>query len=301
MADPVSIMFHRRYVYMLPTGSGFLFGFSTLAMLLVATNYSNGLAHGFCFLLAGVVIVSMLYTQRNLQGLKVSAVPAAAVFAGQHARFPVIISTFDQIPRLSLWLEKDAQPVAFSVQPGEPVRRNVSVMTTRRGRVSIPVVRVASTYPLGLFLAWSRRIELAGDCIVFPEPSAPLPFPNFQADRPVGNAVVRSDGDDFQGFREYRTGDSYRHIHWKSLPRGNSLQLKTFAASHDRECWFDLMHTPGPGLERQLSQLCRWIIDAEVQQLHYGLRLGSVVLAPNTGQSHKLHCLKLLALYPLTD
>ena len=96
MADPVSIMFHRRYVYMLPTGSGFLFGFSTLAMLLVATNYSNGLAHGFCFLLAGVVIVSMLYTQRNLQGLTVSAVSAVPVFAGQHARFPLIISTFDR-------------------------------------------------------------------------------------------------------------------------------------------------------------------------------------------------------------
>jgi len=128
-----------------------------------------------------------------------------------------------------------------------------------------------------------------------------LPFPDFQADLSVGSGVVRSDGDDFQGFREYRVGDSYRHIHWKSLPRSNTLQVKTFATSHDRECWFDLIHTPGPGLERRLSQLCRWIIDAEVQQLHYGLRLGSVVLAPGTGHSHKLRCLTLLALYPLTD
>jgi uncharacterized protein (DUF58 family) len=243
----------------------------------------------------------MLYTQRNLQGLTVSAVPAAPVFAGQRARFPLVISTFDQVPRLSLWLEKDAHPVAFSVQPGQPVRRNVSVSTTRRGRVSIPAVRVTSAYPLGLFFAWSRRIELARDCVVFPEPSAALPFPDFQTDLPVGSGVVRSDGDDFQGFREYRVGDSYRHIHWKSLPRSNTLQVKTFATSHDRECWFDLIQTPGPGLERRLSQLCRWIIDAEVQQLHYGLRLGSVVLAPGTGHSHKLRCLTLLALYPLTD
>ena len=83
MASAAPVVLNRRHVYMLPTGPGYLFGVSAFAMLLTATNYGNGLAYGFCFLLVAIAVVSMLFTQRNLQGLSVSPVSAEPVFAGE--------------------------------------------------------------------------------------------------------------------------------------------------------------------------------------------------------------------------
>ena len=299
MASGAPVVLYRRHVYMLPTGSGYLFGVSALAMLLTATNYGNGLAYGFSFLLIAIAVVSMLFTQRNLQGLSISAVGTEPVFAGEHARFPIVISCPDTVARLALWLEQDGHTDEFSIDPGESVRRSISVPTAERGRLPMPGVRLASRYPLGIFFAWSRRIHMVNDCVVFPRPGPPVPIELADSGGSGRHGLVRRDGEDFHGFHNYQTGDSYRHIHWKSLPKSGVLQVKTFAGTQQKELWFDLANAPGPGLETQLSQLCRWIIDADSQQLRYGLRVGATTVPPGLGSAHRTHCLTLLALYPV--
>jgi uncharacterized protein (DUF58 family) len=298
MASAAPVVLYRRHVYMLPTGPGYLFGVSALAMLLTATNYGNGLAYGFCFLLVAIALVSMLFTQRNLQGLSVSPVSAEPVFAGEHARFPIVISCPDSVARLALWLENDSHPDEFCVLPGESVRRSVSLPAAERGRLSIPAVRLASRYPLGIFFAWSRPIHMTSHCLVFPRPAPPSPFQLADSGGSDRLGLLQREGEDFFGFHDYQAGDSYRHIHWKSLPKSGSLQVKTFAGTQQSELWFDLAAAPGPGLEAQLSQLCRWIIDAETQQLYYGLRIGATTVPPDLGSAHRTRCLTLLALYP---
>lgn len=301
MSDAAPILLHRRHVYMLPTRPGYLFGCSALAMLLVATNYSNGLAFGFCFLLVSIAIVSMLYTQRNLQGVQISAITAEPVFAGDTARFPVVISALGSVARLGLWLEGDLSPGEFSVLSGQSVRRVIGRSAANRGRVSIPAVRLSSAYPMGIFFAWSRRAQFDRDCIVFPQPAAPLPFPDTTDHTSASGALAGRDGDDFQGLRAYQAGDSFRHIHWKTLPRTGALDVKTFSGMRQQERWFELSLAPGFGIETKLSQLCRWIIDAEQQNLRYGMRLGDDIAPLGHGSGHKIRCLTMLALYCSTD
>ena len=285
---------------MLPTGPGYLFGLSALAMLLTATNYSNGLAYGYSFLLIAISIVSMLFTQRNLQGLSISTSNPHPVFAGDIARFPIIISSPDSITRLVLWLENDTYPNEFNVSSRETVHRSISIRAHKRGKITIPAVRLASRYPLGIFFAWSRRMHLKNDCVVFPRPAPPLPFPTDVVGDMERIGPLKLNSEDFYGFHKYQPGDSYRRIHWKSLAKTGSLHVKEFLGVQKDEVWFDLAKTPGPGLELQLSQMCRWIVDANNQNICYGIRIGAMTIAPDLGIAHRNRCLNLLAIYPDT-
>ena len=50
-------------------------------------------------------------------------------------------------------------------------------------------------------------------------------------------------------------------------------------------------------IEARLSQLTRWVLDAEERKLRYGLKLGTLVVEPAQGSGHQAECLKALALY----
>ena len=59
----------------------------------------------------------------------------------------------------------------------------------------------------------------------------------------------------------------------------------------------DLTQTPGNNLEQQLSQLCRWILDAEKANLRFGLKLPGINYQPSSNANHTLKCLEALALF----
>jgi len=46
-----------------------------------------------------------------------------------------------------------------------------------------------------------------------------------------------------------------------------------------------------------LSQLCRWVIDAENAGLRYGLLIPGNKIAPDRGPKHHATCLEALALF----
>ena len=49
--------------------------------------------------------------------------------------------------------------------------------------------------------------------------------------------------------------------------------------------------------EARLSQLTRWVLEAEGKHLSYGLRLPGTRIAPSRGATHQHACLKALALH----
>jgi uncharacterized protein (DUF58 family) len=156
----------------------------------------------------------------------------------------------------------------------------------------MPEFRIASSFPLGLFYSWSRRIEFAAPCLVYPRPAPPTALPDGVATA----AGARHSGDDFIGQREYLRGDSLRHINWKAVARGQGWYTKQFGGGEATELWLEWNATPGPDHETRLSVLCRWVLDAEQQGLRYGLRLPRQDIEPGRGAAHQHECLKALAL-----
>ena len=79
---PVTIATGR--VYILPTRAGAAFAALVFVMLVAGLNYANSVALMFTFLLAGLGLIAMHLTHRNLAGISVRSIASVNGFAGEH-------------------------------------------------------------------------------------------------------------------------------------------------------------------------------------------------------------------------
>jgi uncharacterized protein (DUF58 family) len=288
----------RRQLFILPTRHGLLFSLILFVMLLAGINYENGLVYGLTFLLAGIGVVSMLYTHRNLLGLHIRSGPCAPVFAGQSAEFPVCLVNPGAIARVEISVEHASSAIdRIDIEPKGQHCVALRVATVERGWLAMPEVGVSTQYPLGLLYSWSRRVRIDQRCLVYPRPAPRQPSPSQAGNETWRDSARNREGDDFVGVRDYQHGDSPRHIDWKAVARGLPWQTKRFAGDQQKSVWLDWDQLDGLDTESRLSLLCRWIIDADEEGLIYGLRIPGRTIAPAQGVDHRHACLEALALF----
>lgn len=288
----------RERIFILPTSYGLVFALAIVVMLMGALNYNNSLAFMLTFLLGGVGLIATFHTYKNVSELVVQPLRATPTFAGQPARFTVMVDNRNGPPRYAVAIKvhpRHAVLVDLEADSLTPVE--VAVPTKQRGTVALGILTIETRFPLGIYHAWSY-VKSDIKCLVYPAPAVTgrLPLPN--ADEQGAQAPRPQTGtDDFLGFRDYHAGDSTRHIYWKGLARGQGLMTKQFSRHQSRELWLNWDSTPGGDLEHKLSHLCRWVLDAYEAGITFGLRLPGKVIAPGTGDSHKHRCLEALALF----
>lgn len=289
---------HRR-VYIVPAGLGWYFGGTAAVLLIGSINYALSLGFALTFLLAGLGLVGMVHTARNLARVAVSAGRAEPVFAGESAQFRLYLdgrSAFDRPAILARHLASGAQLVV-DIAPGAVAEVVLAVPAQGRGWLPLGRVMLETRFPLGLFRAWSY-VEPDARCLVYPRPER-SPLPPFSGEAAAGALRASTPGpDDFAGLRGYQRSDSPRHIAWKAVARSEELLTKQFAGDAAAELWLDMNLLPaGLNLEQQLSRLAGWVLAAERAGAHYGLRLPGVEIAPARGDVHRASCLQALALY----
>lgn len=287
----------RRNVYILPTRHGLLFALVLMAMLLGAMNYNNNLAFLLTFVLGSLAVVTILHGYRDLAGLVIRAGEPPVTFAGSRAVYTLGLENASGWPRFALRLRgPDGDETTVDVAARSGQRATLSRPAPHRGYLPLGRCTLMSTYPLGLFRVWSY-LEFDRPALVYPQPGPALPLPGGQrGDRERGRGGGGG-ADDFAGLRAYQHGDSPRHIHWRAAARSEELLTKKFVAQGGEELWLELDQAPGTSLEEQLSQLCRWVLDAEAGGHRYGLRLPGTTLAPSGGSDHMHQCLRALALF----
>lgn len=315
------IVVTRNRVYILPTRFGYGFGIMTFIMLMGAMNYSNSMAFALSFLLAALGLVCMHHTHGNLVNVALRAGHAPPVFSGEIAHFEVLVENPAARPRYSLALSWPQYTVAQielddegrphkgrrrvtwempAVTGDVPERSSRSLTITlpaqKRGWLQARVFSLGSEFPLGLFQAWTWA-ELDMTCLVYPRPAPPGLAPPPASGIGGLASSERSGQDEFSGLRNYQRGDSFRSIHWKSLPKLRMPMVKQFAETLDQELWLDWDALPQLDTEARLSQLTRWVLDAEIDQRAYGLRLPSTLIPPSRGEAHQHQCLRALALF----
>jgi uncharacterized protein (DUF58 family) len=267
-------------------------------MLIGSINYSLSLGYGLTFLMIGTGIVSMLHTWRNLAHLQLRPGKSSPVFAGDRARFVVLLSNPGRVRRVSLAIQfGEAEVLFLDVEQRAEAEARIRLPAMQRGLFRPGRFRVHTVYPLGLFYAWAN-VDLELACVVYPAPeSGVVPLPQEQAVTGEGAAQGKGE-EDFTGLRNYYPGDSPRRIAWKAAARADAFVTKLFGGSAGAEMWLDFAQTPDRlGLEGRLSRLARWIVDAEASGFRYGLRVPGKETDLGTGTSHRAQCLEALALY----
>jgi len=294
---------HR--IFILPTRHGYAFAGVLVVMLMGAANYNNSLAYVLAFLLGSLALISMLHTNHNLAGLRLSFAAQRPVFCGANARFHLAIDNRGQalrhavLVRWSYDADQDDSVNAvqsFSVEGDDITRHVIEIHATKRGWQPLGSVIVATRFPFGLFRAWSP-LKIDTECLVYPRPGGEQPLPRSAAES-VRESGVRGVGrDDFAGFRDYVPGDSPRQIHWKVAARGQALPVKLFSGANAGDLVLRWSEVHASRVEARLSQLCRWVVEADAVGSRYGLELPGTTFAPADGEAHRHACLRALALY----
>ena len=285
-------------IFIMPSRSGAGFGLALLLILLAAINYQNSMAYGLVFLLGSVFVVAILHTYRNLAGLVVSGGIAPAVFAGEHARFTLRLESngHEHQAIAAGWSAGQLQRV--DVDRDHVQQLELHLAAERRGWLRAPRMRVESTFPLGILIAWSW-VDPGQRALVYPRPlQGELPaVPSTAVPLEAHSVIAHGQGvDDFQGLKEYQPGDSWRRMHWKAWSRGGPLLLKDFADLRGEQLCLDFLALGGDA-EQRLSRLCYWVLELSRQNTPFALHLPGQLLALASGDEHRLACLQALALY----
>jgi uncharacterized protein (DUF58 family) len=289
----------QRRVFIVPSRGGLLYALALIVMLIGAINYNLALGHALVFLLAGLGIVGMIHTFRNLHGLIITPGRSEPVFAGETAYFELTLDNDRPTPRLGLELEAErGNPVFATVNRKKSSKLNIPVSTQNRGWLALPRVRLSTRYPLGLYTAWAY-LQPAMRCLVYPQPiAAPLPV---SSPTPVGGERSGDGGqEDFAGFRARQPADSPRHVAWKASARGageGPLLIKQFAGGAQVELRLDWQLTDAAlSNETRIGILTGWVLAADAADAHYGLRLPDIDIPSGNGEGHRQRCLEALAL-----
>lgn len=293
--DGRPLLLNQRRIFILPTQRGLGFALLMLLLALIAFVYNNNLAYMLAFLLGSIFFITILHTYKSLAGLTVQEGQTIAVFAGEAAGFGMNIDNPTSVERQHVQVKLKAVE-NFNLKPNSKAHLTLYDLTQKRGWHPAGTVTVFSTYPLGLFRAWSP-IRFNSKALVYPKPAnQEIPFPETGSTKNQQGRFKKG-GDEFYGLQSYQAGDPIKHLHWKAYAKGLGLFSKQYGGESSAEIWLDYGHAPGQSLEERLSYLCRWVIDAEQAGLSYGFVLPGLRLEPANGPAHYRLCLEALALF----
>ncbi|HXY75823.1 MAG TPA: DUF58 domain-containing protein [Steroidobacteraceae bacterium] len=299
--DVLPVTLARRRLYILPTRAGIAFGVLLVLMLLAGLNYTNSLALLFTFVLAAFTLVAMQQCHRNLLGLSVVTLAAPAVFARTSGALEVTLANPSELDRRRLEVAlPDGTASVIDLPPGARGRLELPLPPAERGIVHLERLRVATAHPFGLFRAWTW-IHSPNVLLVYPRPLGRQPMPTARGPQSAARARGGADADEWAGLRPFRDGDSPRQVDWKAYAREAPLLVKEYSAGGAELRLFDFDELTDPDLERRLSQLARWVVDAEAQGDRYGLILRGTHLKPDRGPEHRHRCLAALAVFGIAD
>ncbi|CAM2815698.1 DUF58 domain-containing protein [Janthinobacterium lividum] len=300
-------------VHIRPSRAGLAFAALLLALWIAAVNYHLGLGYALTYFAAACAIADMLFASRNLAGLALAATPGEPVFAGSQATFTLRLINRSTRPRHAIRLaviNSTAAPGQADIAAYGETSVSIVVAARQRGWLDAPSMRLSGSFPLGLFIAWCHW-QPEARLLVYPQPeqnAPPLPLPAGTVQQPQQTQQLRSSGGalELAGVHAYQPGDPLHRLAWRQIARhdGEHLFSKQFQPAADAQTGaargsivFDhaALHALAP--EARLSRLAAWVLQAERTGLPYGLRLGTLTLAPALGASQRDACLRALALH----
>lgn len=297
-AESLPVVIDRRRVYVLPTRFGLFYAALLLGMAVGALNYNNNPALLLCFLLGGTGMASLIVAQLQLTGLRIVAIDAEPVAAGQP--LPIRVHTQADPSRVRRGLRVDdddlLESALLNLEQGRG-EAELALPTQRRGWLDVPRLRLYTTRPLGLARTWTY-VWSDTALLVYPAPELHgPPLPSGSGEQ--AQTRLHAAGDDVHHLRGYRAGDARRAIAWKPSARRDALLVREYEQPLGADVVLDWRQLNALAYEARISRLARWVDEAERDGRRYRLCLpGQPDLGPDRGPQHRHTCLRALALMP---
>jgi uncharacterized protein (DUF58 family) len=219
----------------MPTRDAIVVALLALLVFFVAFNLQAGWVYAVDALLLGVLIAGSLSTRHAVRGISVvrtlppEALEGEPVSVGLTLRARGIgrrflVEVCDAVPGL-----EPANVTVPAVDPRTDTRVSYETHAVRRGVHTARAATVQSAGLTGLFRV-RREVPASGEITVYPRywRISRLPLAAWTpAPQTIGSARRRG-GLEFAGLRDYRAGDSVRHVHWRSSARRGTLVVREF-------------------------------------------------------------------------
>lgn len=311
MRFPSSTVFHRltghRSTRLTSEGGQFLL--FTLAIGIAAINTGNNLFYLILAMMLSFILVSGIVAEYGLRRLEFHRHLPELLFVNEPVTATLVIknqkSTF---PSFSLRV--------FDVYEGHEVDRGIEIpqllpgtsrlvsyplIATRRGRLRLEAVCMATAFPFGLFMK-KAYYPVEGTAVVCPE-IKPLEDGWLREHLTVGqehSLPRRGQGNELYNLRLYQTGDDSRSIHWPTTARTSKLIIRETEAEDQRRAAVHLLTNMPHGHHEQFEQAVSFTASLlqHLAQSGYMLQLviGSVSSPHGQGDAHLMDLLRILAL-----
>lgn len=296
-----NVVLNHNNIFIIPNQQGLGFFIVLALMFIGAINYQINLAFALVFLLLSMFVLTIFHTFRNLAGLHLSAVPGAPVFAGEKAEVIVILNRYGERTYENIEVSHpQSRAQRCDLLEFHEQRLSLFIPAPERGWFHPGRVRIETTFPFGICTAWSLP-DFSLSLLVYPRPVACDLDWLLSNQQHSGNTTLVRGSEDFHSLREYREGDSLRHVAWKILARGQGMYTKEYASTVDEKVWLRWDMFGDLTLEERLSRLCWCVIQLDAAGADFGLDIPGHRINPARGQHHYAQALRALALFGLPE
>lgn len=294
---------HQTYI--MPTGHGVVFLIGIVFMVLVGATYSNNLIYLLAFFLFAAFVVSMVQTHHNIAKLSVEVISVEDAYNGGWAQLDLKLHHSQKAYRQNVailfpdleWAERATGQLEF-LSPKGQARVSLSIKAKKRGRHSLPRIRLETKFPLGLFKSW-RMLPLNGEAFVYPQAIGQKNLSScrvsFGAQKGESAKASRGEEADFHEHKAYQLGESSRRVDWKLYARKRLKMIKSFEGRQEASFRFVYNESLGVDTEARLSQLSTWIEEARSKKLMFELWLPNKKIEMASGAQHARMSLRELA------
>lgn len=291
-----------------PAGILVLLGVTALVALAGGWTLMFYAAWAIAFLLLvayGLSIIGLraLFFERKTRALRAEV--------GSYFDERVIVENRSWIPKLWLEIEDQGQhpehTASFVVSMGPYGRfvRPVHTLCQQRGVFQLGPVFAQSGDPFGLFRQ-RRQIDGASTLVVYPVAQPLTSFGRVDGEL-TGGALqgerVPHTTTNVSGVREYRPGDTFNRIHWRTTARQRQLMVKEFELDPFADIWLvldlDERTMAGSGVESVeeyavtiCASLGKYFLD---ENRAVGFITQGLMLSPDRGTRQLLKILEVLA------
>ena len=223
----------RRRAAALAVGAALLFG--------VGTSVQAGWLLVLSSILLGAALAGLLLPLRMVRDVEVERRGPDEAFQGDDVMVELIVTNRGRPMKLGLEVEDPhvarARVLVPPLGPGEQVVIGTARRAARRGVQESTAVLIRSAAPFGVAEA-GRSVEVPGRTVVYPAvvrlDRTPLLDLVPTSESAMHTAPRRGTGPEYLGIREYRTGDSMRHVHWPSTARHGRVMVRELEQEHTR-------------------------------------------------------------------
>ena len=242
-------------------------------MILVAIMLNSGALFYMGTALIATLGACRLQAWLSVRGLRFDRVAPEAVRVGELVTVQItvwseyklrrpLIAIVDNLPgKLQMVDRSPSLPVAPAYDI--PIRTQYQFRALRRGKFRWSGLNVLGTDALGLITMKKHYTTTTAEMTVFPRPipvSIEIPMASGWGISEAESGNARGAGIEPRGIREYTSGDSLRHVHWRSSARALKLQVKEFEAGSHAVAAFMLQREKGSdiglGPETSLDLMC---------------------------------------------